>query len=153
MKFLADQGFELCGHTLWHADLAKYSDAVVQEQIARGVMAIDSAVPGYRVRTLALPLGVWPRNRALAQRGSWRDPRSGRTISYAFDAILEVSGAPVPSPYDPRFDPLRLQRLQVTGNALEQTLDALERAGTRYVSDGNPATIAQPRTVAFRPHR
>ena len=78
MRFLAEQGFELCGHTLWHANLGKYSDAVVQEQIARGTLAIDSAVPGYRVRTFALPLGVWPKNRALAVSGEWKNPHGGQ---------------------------------------------------------------------------
>src|SRR6185312_13107721 len=100
VRFLADQGFELCDHTLWHANLSKYSDEVVQEQIARGAMAIDSAVPGYRVRTFALPLGIWPKNHELARAGSWRDPRSGRVISYRFDAILEVTGGPARSPFD-----------------------------------------------------
>src|SRR5687767_1460549 len=28
VKFLPDQGFELCNHTLWHAQLVKYSDEV-----------------------------------------------------------------------------------------------------------------------------
>jgi hypothetical protein len=144
LKFLADQGFELCNHTLWHANLGKYSDAIVQEQIARGVMAIDSAVPGCQVRTFALPLGVWPKNRELARAGSWRDPRTGRVIGYKFDAILEVSGVPVPSPYDSAFDPLSLDRIQVVRNAIAQTLDRLDRMGMRYVSDGDPATIAAP---------
>jgi hypothetical protein len=134
VRFLAEQGFELCNHTLWHANLGKYEDAVVQEQIARGVMAIDSAVPGYRVRTLALPLGVWPRNRELAVRGSWRDPKDGREIAYRFDAVLEVAGYPVPSPSAPEFTPLSLDRVQVFGDKLEQTLDQLERS--RYVSAG-----------------
>ncbi|MEJ7810801.1 MAG: polysaccharide deacetylase family protein [Gemmatimonadaceae bacterium] len=144
LQWLAAQGFELCDHTLWHANLAKVSDAVVQEQIARGVMAIDSAVPGYRVRTLALPLGVWPKNRVLAQRGAWRDAK-GRSTSYDFDAILEVSGTPVPSPHDPAFDPLSLDRIQVIGSALTQVLDRLEKSGTAYVSDGDPSRIARPR--------
>jgi hypothetical protein len=134
VRFLAEQGFELCNHTLWHANLAKYDDAVVQEQIARGVMAIDSAVPGYRVRTLALPLGVWPKNRDLAARGSWRDPKDGRDIAYRFDAVLEVAGYPVSSPSSPHFTALSLDRVQVFGDKLEQTLDQLER--TRYVSAG-----------------
>jgi peptidoglycan/xylan/chitin deacetylase (PgdA/CDA1 family) len=134
VRFLAEQGFELCGHTLWHANLAKYSDAVVQEQIARGVMAIDSAVPGYRVRTFALPLGVWPKNRALAREGSWRDPKTGRVVTYKFDAILEVSGREVPSPYDAAFNPLDLGRIQANDHLIERALDRLER--TRYVSDG-----------------
>lgn len=135
LRFLVEQGFELCNHTLWHANLGKYPDDFVQEQIARGVMAIDSAVPGYRVRTLALPLGVWPANRELAARGSWRDPKSGRVIAYQFDAVLEVAGHPVPSPATPAFTPLSLDRVQVYGDKLEQTLDQLERSG-RYVSSG-----------------
>jgi len=134
VKFLADQGFELCGHTLWHANLAKYSDAVVQEQIARGVLAIDSAVAGYRVRTFALPLGIWPRNRALASGGSWHDPKSGRDVRYKFDAILEVSGPPVPSPRSARFNAKSLARIQVYGGELERELDRLEKAGERYVA-------------------
>ncbi len=146
LRFLAERGFELCNHTLWHANLGKYDDAFVQEQIARGVMAIDSAVPGYKVRTFALPLGVWPKNRALAKRGSWRDPKSGRVVSYDFDAILEVSGGPARSPYDPKFDPLSIRRLQVYGEELERALDALDRPGpgARYVSDGLSNRVARP---------
>lgn len=140
---LAALGFELCDHTLWHAQLNKYSDEVVQEQIARGVMAIDSAVPGYKVRTFALPLGIWPKNRALAKSGSWTDPKTGRTIRYDFDAVFEVSGYPVPSPYTPEFNPLSVQRTKVTGNALPNLLDRLDRTGDRYVSDGNDGVIAR----------
>jgi hypothetical protein len=139
---LAAMGFELCDHTLWHAQLNKYSDAVVQEQIARGLMAIDSAVPGYKVRTFALPLGVWPKNKALAKTGSWTDPKTGKTVHYDFDAILEVWGSPVPSPYSPTFNPLSVQRLKVTGNSLVNALDRLDRTGERYVSDGNATVVA-----------
>ena len=134
VKFLADQGFELCGHTLWHANLAKYSDAVVQEQIARGVLAIDSAVAGYKVRTLALPLGIWPKNRALASRGVWHDPKGKRDVPYAFDAILEVSGPPALSPMNGKFNPRSLPRIQMIGNDLEKALDRLDKTGERYVT-------------------
>jgi peptidoglycan/xylan/chitin deacetylase (PgdA/CDA1 family) len=140
---LATMGFELCDHTLWHAQLNKYSDAVVQEQIARGLMAIDSAVPGYKVRSFALPLGIWPKNRALAKSGSWTDPKTGKTVRYDFDAIFEVSGYPVPSPYSPSFNPLSVQRLKVTGNSLANVLDRLDRSGERYISDGNAAVVAR----------
>jgi peptidoglycan/xylan/chitin deacetylase (PgdA/CDA1 family) len=133
VRFLAEQGFELCGHTLWHANLAKYSDAVVQEQIARGVLAIDSAVTGYRVRTFALPLGIWPKNRALASAGVWHDSKTGREVRYAFDAILEVSGPSAPSPRSSQFNPRSLPRIQLFGSALETTLDQLEKQRDRYV--------------------
>lgn len=143
VKFLAEQGFELCNHTLWHANLAKYDNATVQEQIARGALAIDSAVAGYDVRTFALPLGEWPRNRELAHTGQWTDPKTGRTVQYRNEAILMVAGGPTRSPHDPEFDPLRLPRVQVHGDELEKVLDQLDRGGQRYVSDGDRETVAR----------
>lgn len=143
LKFLAEQGFELCNHTLWHAQLSKYDDAVVQEQIARLALAVDSAVPGYRVRTFALPLGAWPKNPALAAKGAWTDARAERTVAYDHSAVLLVAGVPVPSPFDPGFDPLKLERVQVVGNSLERTLEWLEKPGRRYVSDGDPQRVSR----------
>ena len=143
VQWLKEQGFELCNHTLWHANLSKYSDAVVQEQIARGQLAIDSAVPGYKVRTFALPLGVWPKNRALAKSGSWTDPKTGRVVRYNNEAILEVSGGPTTSPHDPAFNPSSIKRIEIFGNQLEMTLDQLDKKQSRYVSDGDPNTVAK----------
>lgn len=151
VKWLADQGFELCNHTLWHAQLSKYPDAFVQEQIARGEMGIDSAVAGYKVRTFALPLGLWPKNRALAAAGSWTDPKSGKTKSYKYDVVLMVAGGPARSPHDPEFDPHRTPRVIVHGNELEKTLDQLDKGPSRYVSDGDPAKVTKPATAAATP--
>jgi len=150
VKFLADQGFELCNHTLYHARLDRAGDRV-QEFIARGDLAIDSVVPGYKVRTMALPLGMWPQNRELAKRGSWRDPK-GRTVTYSYDAILEVTGGPARSPFDPLFNQHSIPRVIVVGDsAVTRTLNSLEKHGQRYVSDGNPRTVAKPaQTTALR---
>jgi hypothetical protein len=134
LRDLVTRGFELCVHTLWHANLGKLGDDEVQEQIARSVLAVDSAVPGHRVRTFALPLGVWPRNRALARSGSWREPRTGRVVTYAFDAVLEVSGGPAWSREAAGFDPGRLPRVQVIGDNLARELDRIEK--TRYLAGG-----------------
>jgi peptidoglycan/xylan/chitin deacetylase (PgdA/CDA1 family) len=147
VQFLAKQGFELCNHTLWHAKLNKYSDAVVQEQLARGALAIDSAVPGYRVRGFALPYGLWPKNRPLAWGGSWYDKKAKRDVRYAHDAVFEVAGGPARSPFDPQFNPHSLPRVPLQGGTkLTPTLDAMDKPGAlaRYVSDGNPKTIARP---------
>ena len=133
VKWLADNGFELCDHTLWHAQLSKYSDAVVQEQIARNLMGIDSAVPGYTVRTMALPLGEWPKNHQLAWAGMWTDPKSGKTITYHFDDVLEVAGGPTRSPYDPKFDPHSIARVEMNGDQLVRALDQMDRTKTRFV--------------------
>lgn len=142
VKWLADNGFELCSHTLWHAQLNKYPDAFVQEQIARNLLAIDSAVPGYRVRAMALPQGLWPKNRALASRGSWTNPKTGKIVSYSLPVVFEVAGGPMRSPYDPAFNPGSTPRVQVIGNVIESTINKLEQRGNMYISDGNPSVVA-----------
>ena len=142
VRQLVQLGFELCGHTDWHANLEKVGAETVAGHIARGIAAIDSAVPGYRVRSFALPYGAWPADRALVRAGEWRDHR-GRVVRYRFDAILEAWGGPVRSPFDPRFDPFQLTRIQVTGDGLERALDQLDTPGRRYVSDGDPRTVAR----------
>jgi hypothetical protein len=133
VKWLADQGFELCDHTLWHMMLSKYPDDKVQEQIARNLMGIDSAVAGYKVRTLALPYGLWPKNRQLAWQGSWTDPKTGTAHPYKFDAVLEVSGGPTESPYDPAFNPHSIKRIEAVKNDIHQTLDRLDKNKSRFV--------------------
>ena len=145
LQFLHKQGYELCNHTLYHARLDRAGDRV-QEFVARGDMAIDSAVPGYKVRTFALPLGMWPKERSHAWQGSWTDPKSKQTIRYKYDAVLEVSGSPNVSPYDPTFDKNSINRQIMFKNALDATLNQLDKAGPggRYVSDGDPSTVAKP---------
>lgn len=150
LRHLVVLGFELCGHTDWHANLARVPGHTVAGHIARGLMAIDSAVPGHRVRAFALPYGAWPADSALARRGRWREPASGRVVSYSFDAIFEGWGGTVRSPHDPAFTPHRLPRIQVTGDHLDRLLDDLDRSGRRYVSDGDPATVARPPATLSR---
>jgi hypothetical protein len=146
IRHLVDQGFEVCNHTQWHARLDKYPDAFIQEQIAKLALAVDSAVPGYRIKTFALPLGVWPKNRPLAWHGSWRDPKSGRTVTYNYDSVLEVSGGTNVSPYDPKYDPHSINRIIAYKNAVQIILDRLDKGGTAYVSRGSgaPRQAARP---------
>lgn len=134
VRWLIDNGFEICNHTLWHANLSKMSDTVVQQQIARAQMAVDSARPGYAVTTLALPLGIWPTNRSLLTSGGWVDPKSGKVVRYKLDAILMVAGGPARSPRDTAFNAQRIPRVQVFADELERLLDRLERDGIRYIA-------------------
>jgi hypothetical protein len=133
VKYLADQGHELCSHTLWHMQLSKFPDDKVQENIARNVMGIDSAVAGYKVRTMALPQGLWPKNRPLAWKGSWKDPKTGKVIEYNFDAVLEVSGGPARSPYDPAFNGHSINRIEAFGTQVPMALDRLDKTKTRFI--------------------
>lgn len=132
VKWLADNGFELCDHTVWHMRMDQFPDAKVEEQISRNMMAIDSAVPGYKIRTIALPYGIWPKNKQIAWEGTWTDPKTGQAHPYHFDAVLEVDGGPTRSPYDPAFNPHSITRVQATGNDIPNALNALDK-GTRFV--------------------
>ena len=60
VKWLADNGFELCDHTVWHARLDKFNDSVVQQQIGAnahgdrlGGARLQGAHDGAAVRDLA----------------------------------------------------------------------------------------------------
>ena len=96
---------------------------------------------------MALPYGLWPKNRALAFGGAWTDPKSKQVVRYSHEAVFEVAGGPARSPHDPQFNPRSLPRVPLQGGTkLTPTLDALDKpgAGARYVSDGNPKVIARP---------
>jgi hypothetical protein len=55
-----------------------------------------------------------------------------------------VAGGPARSPHDPAFDAARVPRVQVYADELVKLLDRMDRDGSRYVSDGDPARIARP---------
>jgi peptidoglycan/xylan/chitin deacetylase (PgdA/CDA1 family) len=139
LQYLVQHGFEIGNHTYWHQRLDEVDDQGVQKQLALAVKEIDQAVPGYRVRALALPLGLWPENRHLALSGSYQG------VSYHNDAILLVGSDPAPSPNADGFDPQALERVQVFDHHLDGWLTYLsQHPDELYVSDGDPNTITFP---------
>jgi hypothetical protein len=139
LQFLAGHGYEIGNHTLWHANLGQYDEPVVRRQIAEAQRWIHRHVPGYRIRTLALPHGVYPRDVAWALRGTVDG------VTYQHDAILMVAGGTAPSPFSRAFDPVRLPRIQAIEPELAHWLRHFERnPGERFVSDGDPAVVTVP---------
>ena len=136
LQYLASQGYEIGNHSLWHAELGRYSEAVVREQLAGAQEWVQRHVPGYRFRTLALPLGSYPKELGWALSGE------AKGMTYKHDAILMVAGGAAPSPYARNFDPNRLPRIQAVATDLDYWITYFDRnPGERYVSDGDPATI------------
>ncbi len=140
LRELVSLGFEIGNHTLWHANLGKYDSQVVQKQLAMAVRDISSRVPGYVPHALALPLGIYPKDRALAVSGT-----SGG-VSYRNDAILLVAGGAAPSPFSIHRDLRALPRLQVTGNALVSAIRHLTDSEV-FISDGREDTVTIPREL------
>jgi peptidoglycan/xylan/chitin deacetylase (PgdA/CDA1 family) len=139
LKYLVAQGYEIGNHTLWHANLGKYDEATVRGQIAEAQVWIQRHLPDYRTRTLALPHGVYPRELGWALKGS------AKGTTYQIDAILMVAGGAAPSPFARTFDPVRLPRIQAVDRDLNHWFGFFERhPEERYVSDGDPGTVAVP---------
>src|SRR5262249_54481560 len=106
LQYLVSHGYEIGNHTLGHANLGKYDEPVVRVQIAEAQQWIQRYVPDYRIRTIALPHGVYPRDVGWALRGQ------AKGTAYEHDAILMVAGGAALSPFARDFDPTRLPRIQ-----------------------------------------
>jgi peptidoglycan/xylan/chitin deacetylase (PgdA/CDA1 family) len=151
LRRLVRLGFELGDHTHDHVPLNTLGAGDAQREIVQGAQVITSAVPGYEIRTLALPLGALPKPASLALHGSW----GGH--SYRFDAVFLAGAEPAPSPYSKRFDPgavprIRSSHLPWTGKADYTAQFWLRRLEAhpelRYVSDGDPERISFPSGAA-----
>jgi peptidoglycan/xylan/chitin deacetylase (PgdA/CDA1 family) len=145
LQFLVSRGYEIGNHTLWHANLGKYDEATVRNQIAEAQVWIQRHVPDYRTRTLALPHGVYPKDVGWALRGT------AKGTAYQIDGILMVAGGAAPSPFSRTFDPVRLPRIQAVEKDLSYWIEHFDKnPGDRLVSDGDPATIAVPGALRDR---
>lgn len=142
LPWLAAHGYEIGAHTATHANLSGLDSTGVQRELVENVRAITAAVPG-SVRAMALPLGIFPSDRALAAAGNWDG------TSYAFDAVMLVGSNPAPSPYG-AVDPAAVPRIRSGRDTVPfdsaYWLDRL--ADQRYTSDGDPNRISFPRSLA-----
>jgi hypothetical protein len=142
LRELVALGFEIGNHTLWHADLAKYDAAKVQEQIVGAARAVQKLVPGYRMRALSLPHGNYPKDPKLAASGIF----SGTL--YRFDGVFMVAGGAAPSPFNVHADFTHLPRIQGTGAELQNWISRLARNPSEgFVSDGRADTVTAPRAL------
>ena len=154
LRWLVKKGFELGNHTYDHTPLNTLDAAAVQKELALGKQVLTDAVPGYRVRTMSLPLGAMPDDASLARRGRWQGRAYGSDGSYG---VLLVGANPAPSPYSTSFDAGAIPRIRSShagwnGEAdmgAAYWLHQLEQnPSQRYVSDGDPKRLTYPRAKA-----
>jgi hypothetical protein len=149
LQYLIDKGFEIGNHTLNHIDLkteAKTAEKI-QEEVGGNQKKMEEYVPGYKMRSLALPLGNSPNNEALRQyvvRGEYQGQ------SYQNSAIMLVGAEPALPVTSSKFDPLLTRRVRASGILKEDTdldwwLDGHISIEQQYISDGDPNTITVPK--------
>ncbi|WP_431956861.1 polysaccharide deacetylase family protein [Nocardia lijiangensis] len=146
LTWLAEHGYDLGAHTATHANLSRLDAAGVQRELVQNLRAVAAAAPGAPVRTMALPLGIFPADRRLAATGEWEGTR------YAFEAVMLVGAEPAPSPFGP-VDPAGVPRIRSGRGEVAfdsaHWLDRLARdPGLRYTSDGDPRRVSFPRLLA-----
>ncbi|MFJ2664004.1 polysaccharide deacetylase family protein [Nocardia fluminea] len=140
LPWLVANGHEIGAHTADHANLASLDADGVQRELVQNVRAVTTAAPGVTVRTMALPLGVYPRDHTLAAVGSWDG------TPYRFDAVMLVGSNPAPAPYG-AIDPGGVPRIRSGRGTVPfdsgYWLDWLAaNPDQRYTADGDPARIS-----------
>jgi hypothetical protein len=145
LLWLTRNGFEIGNHTHDHIPLRALTDDEVRKQIATGAQAIHDVLPNYRIRSLSLPLGSLPKTSRLAVSGSWQGKRYGPY------AVLLVGADPAPSPFSSTFDRLAIPRIRTSHAGWDGDADYAfaywmrhfeQNPSARYVSDGDPRTVA-----------
>jgi peptidoglycan/xylan/chitin deacetylase (PgdA/CDA1 family) len=142
-------GYEIGNHTMDHPQLSKLPEAKVKEEIAMLQDYVEKANPGYQITTMALPFGIYPKNTAWAEDGTFNG------ITYHHSILLEVGSSPSVSPYSKEFNPMHVTR--VRGSELDHAKSTEYIDGAlayfdahpeeRFVSDGDPGTVTVPRRL------
>lgn len=144
LEFLVKSGYEIGNHTYSHADLSKLSYEDAAKEIALNASKTNEILPGYEVKSLALPYGLYPQNKEILVKGSFKD------YSYNNEAILLIGSNPAPSPYSLDFNFLGIPRIRaseinVENQGMYDWIDYFKKyPERRYISDGNANIVTIP---------
>lgn len=148
LSYLIEKGFEIGNHCYTHGILSRLSPEDARRELALHVKRTKEYLPGYTVRSLALPKGEYPKDMSYVIEGSYEG------TAYHNEGILLVGAEPAPSPFTVKYDPAALPRVRASETGVEGygLYDWLERLSNnpelRYVSDGDPATVVVPEEMA-----
>jgi len=147
LKYLIDLGFEIGNHTYSHIDLNTVKTAEeIQKELGANQKRMYELVPGYKMETLALPLGNTTKDKSL--RGYLvKGEYDG--VEYHNQAVMLVGANPTVPPISIEYNPLYTARVRASGIQKEDFdlswwLENMSRS-QEYVSDGNPDTITVPK--------
>lgn len=149
LRYLVSTGREIGNHTYNHNSMKKLSPAQIVGEMSK---AQDEVVRGlgrsYQLVTLALPFGIFPKDAAGTQAVLAGGSGAQR---YRNVAVFLVGADPSPSPFDKKFNYMKVPRIQAIDAEWQRhfrrpagATGQNEEAFRPYVSDGNPATVTLP---------
>ena len=130
LEMLRKWGMEVGSYGMGGGKLTGKNPAEVQRELGLSQTLLERWLPGERIVSLALPDGVFPDDSALTANGEHE------RVTYAYSAVAGGEAGLAPATRSPRFDPLRIPRIDVTGDELDRWLKIAERPGVSYVSAG-----------------
>lgn len=148
MKWMVDNGYDIGNHTRDHVKLGGCDAAEIEKQVGAMYKKLDEIIPGQYVNIIALPFGS-PENISMD------DPNyckifSGtyEGFSYTTKATLLCAWTRSYSPFVRDYDNTKIRRIRGYDNNgkdwdIQMNFEQLN-AGKRYISDGDPNTIAFP---------
>ncbi len=145
LEYLVDRGFEIGNHSYSHPfpGLRSLAPEAARKELAYHVKHTQQYLPGYQVRSLALPYGSHPDDMSYIIQGSYEG------VSYHNEGILLVGSNPAPSPFNKSFKPAAIPRIRasemlVEGVGMYDWMQNLKGNSNRYVSGGDPNTVVIP---------
>jgi Polysaccharide deacetylase len=140
-QWLVKNGYELSNHSFAHKFMSPMNAAQVREAVWGCVRDIRKLAPDATMDTFCVPYGAYPKDKS-----TWdvilSDPKGEYKNLVAFKAWGDESYAPG----DKRFDPRQVDRIGVDSGYFEAVYARLTKSGKLYVSDGDPSTMAVPRS-------
>lgn len=144
LSYLDEKGFEIGNHGYNHGNLRRLSPDEARRELALQVKRTRDYLPGYNVRSLALPFGEHPEEMSYILKGNFEG------TTYHNEGVLLVGANPAPSPFSLEYNPGALPRVRASeidteGMGLYDWLERLrDDPGRRYISDGDPAAVTVP---------
>lgn len=146
LKYLIDNGYEIGNHTTLHLSLGSMDAARIQQELGGAQKAIQALAPDVQMESFAAPFGVYPRNKklwTLLQKGTYQG------TEYHHTAVCQAAWRPMPAPGAKGYNPVRIERItpEDIRFGLHYWVDELVAGRmSRYISDGDPATVSFPRS-------
>ena len=143
LQQLVAWGYEVGSHTVTHLNLQKAAVAEIKKQLYVSEHTLEQMIGGgYKVTSLAAPFGGYPAQISLLKSGEYQGK------SYSYSTALKATGGASFSPFSQSFYAFKIPRIEVTGTTLKDALAVFDKSpGLRYISDGDPDTVAVPASL------
>lgn len=104
LKQLTEWGMEVASHTWAHERCNKLEPDAIRYSLARSYLKLKE-MSGQEIVSLAMPMGLYPTDESVFGSGYQK-------VKYDMKLVCEVAGGLQLPPWDPKFNPYHINRIQ-----------------------------------------